>query len=74
MDETLNYLKKYNNCNDFCGVPDTKEELDTCIAEIRETYGNNELCQEMDDAGCEIVNTEQFKRLLDYLVMFLKTL
>ena len=69
----FDYLKDYDNCLDYCGNPPSLEEED-CIKDIKDEYGNEELCMKSETLDIAIIHTPQFEQLLSFLVKFLKIL
>jgi len=62
---TLEYLKKYENCKDYC-----LEEQD-CIDDLKSKYENICLTEEPE---CSIIETPEFKNLIEFLIKFIRFL
>jgi len=70
----IEYFKDYNNCSSFCSYLENPQLITDCINEIKEQYKDNQpICEHQVDT-CEIINTENFKNLLIFLIQFLKLL
>jgi len=65
------YLKDYDNCVKYCGDDD---DLEGCITAIRREKNDMSLCAKINKTDCEIINSDNFKTLIHFLIKFLQFL
>ena len=76
MDNPTNF-RTYQDCiNNFCSIfKDEPAELAECISDIKRMHNDQNLCStevSESSSSCEIIQSEQFKNLLIFLITFFK--
>ena len=79
IEDTVKFLEEYKNCLIYCGIDefDGEEEINECITEINNHYNSNKklkLCNKKNKKECKILKDKRFKKLLNYLINFMKIL
>lgn len=71
--QELEYLKDYKNCAAYCSYETTPEAISECINDIKTDFKNDELCKKQS-FECDIIHSEKFRKIVNYLIRFLKIL
>ena len=70
---SIDFLKDYDNCVSYCDYD--LDNLEGCIQSIKDEKNDQSLCAVIvKNNNCDIVNTDNFRNLISFLIKFLRFL
>ncbi len=76
MATNVESLRNYKNCLLYCSYAseESQQALEECIEDIKNDHSDPNLCREEQEAECPVIETTEFRSLIEFLLQFLRIL
>ena len=76
MATNIESLRNYKNCLLYCSYAseESQQALEECIEDIKSDHSDPNLCREEQEVECPVIETAEFRSLMEFLLQFLRIL